>query len=571
VWGTSETDDITRFRTATHELLHALGFSYSIFQSRGLTAARDGVRGKTVTVFTGANTVAVAKKFYGCDTLTGVELEDEGGDGSRLSHWERRVLRDELMAASGGVALSAFTQAALMDLGYYVLPDNQTTNGVSVVNAMPSFGRGAGCSFLTERCNAPAVQYGTVAVSASETVSTKNFCFDATDREACVNDYSAIGYCAVLQYSGDLPTYFQYFTSASIGGPTFLDGCPYVTSYSNRVCTDTRTATNDETALGFTFGRSSRCFQAKGFAQNGRTTSSSLAGRCFESRCFPTAASSPQLQLRVASGEWVTCPSGGAVLDTIPGFSGSITCPSSITDFCNKFTATDTATVAALGGAMIQDSAPGSGAEQVSQSAGAERWIEGTLKLSGTLWSFLAETGNVNSSLLAALQLDVAGVAGVAASNVRIDWETSVVTATSFSIRYTLYDETTQINGIAGRLAAGSGASSNSWLRETLRMYQQSGETTSARIGVSSEDASTYLISGDAQYVTVVGRLIAGLGVPAVVGICIGVFAFAVIAVVLICCCWKHGYCCCNVWDDDDDVQPSHVTKVQSVNHFARY
>ena len=42
--------------------------------------------------------VEFARSHFGCPTLIGVELENEGEPYSRGSHWERRVLGDEVRA-----------------------------------------------------------------------------------------------------------------------------------------------------------------------------------------------------------------------------------------------------------------------------------------------------------------------------------------------------------------------------------------------------------------------------------------------------------------------------------------
>ncbi len=37
-------------------------------------------------------TQAEGKEHFGCSTLRGVELENQGGLGTQLSHWEKRIL-----------------------------------------------------------------------------------------------------------------------------------------------------------------------------------------------------------------------------------------------------------------------------------------------------------------------------------------------------------------------------------------------------------------------------------------------------------------------------------------------
>jgi len=42
----------------------------------------------------------VGRAHFGCDAMTSVLLEDEGGSGSQNSHWERTFLGDECLTAS---------------------------------------------------------------------------------------------------------------------------------------------------------------------------------------------------------------------------------------------------------------------------------------------------------------------------------------------------------------------------------------------------------------------------------------------------------------------------------------
>jgi hypothetical protein len=99
----------------THEMGHVLGIG-TLWE--GLV---DG-EGGTDPRYTGR----VAMVEYG--HLTGsdperVPVENEGGDGSRDSHWRESVFRNELMSSAiGGVnnPISRLTVASLIDLGYQV-------------------------------------------------------------------------------------------------------------------------------------------------------------------------------------------------------------------------------------------------------------------------------------------------------------------------------------------------------------------------------------------------------------------------------------------------------------------
>lgn len=41
--------------------------------------------------------IAMGKAHFGCSTLNGVELENGGGPSTAGSHWEARILHEEIM------------------------------------------------------------------------------------------------------------------------------------------------------------------------------------------------------------------------------------------------------------------------------------------------------------------------------------------------------------------------------------------------------------------------------------------------------------------------------------------
>ena len=54
-------------------------------------------RGRTVTKVVAPTTLAMARSHFGCPTLNGAELENDGGNGTALSHWEARIFQGEAM------------------------------------------------------------------------------------------------------------------------------------------------------------------------------------------------------------------------------------------------------------------------------------------------------------------------------------------------------------------------------------------------------------------------------------------------------------------------------------------
>ena len=40
------------------------------------------------------------RKHFGCDKLSGAELEDQGEEGTALTHWEKRLFENEAMTGT---------------------------------------------------------------------------------------------------------------------------------------------------------------------------------------------------------------------------------------------------------------------------------------------------------------------------------------------------------------------------------------------------------------------------------------------------------------------------------------
>ena len=116
--------------TQVHELTHALGFTetqwgnfrlvddelnwrgpvtnqtqpYQAYSEKvtGVECTRRSVQSggcySRILLQTPRVTQAARRQFK-CPTLGGAELEDEGDAGSRGSHWEKRLFREEIMGA----------------------------------------------------------------------------------------------------------------------------------------------------------------------------------------------------------------------------------------------------------------------------------------------------------------------------------------------------------------------------------------------------------------------------------------------------------------------------------------
>ena len=145
-------------KVATHELTHALGFTPYFVEKMFLRPHQRYIRtqnqrGKKTFLLTSPEVVRTSRRYFNCSTLEGMELEDGGGEGTQLAHWEKRLLLNELMVGMLNVGevhlgVSEMTLAFFKDSGHY---------DVNYATASPEtelqFGRGAGCTFITEKCN----------------------------------------------------------------------------------------------------------------------------------------------------------------------------------------------------------------------------------------------------------------------------------------------------------------------------------------------------------------------------------------------------------------------------------
>lgn len=80
--------------TMLHETMHVLGFTDSMVKN---FVDSNGIKLKTNNYITKIGTklflsspkvLAVAKAYFGCETITGIPMEDNGGQGSVNSHFE---------------------------------------------------------------------------------------------------------------------------------------------------------------------------------------------------------------------------------------------------------------------------------------------------------------------------------------------------------------------------------------------------------------------------------------------------------------------------------------------------
>ncbi|KAK7199509.1 major surface protease gp63 [Novymonas esmeraldas] len=299
------TSDPQAIRTIAHEILHALGFNFPVFQERGMVSRTFSLRGKWfVPVINSPSVAAQVGAHFGCEKQTFLELEDIGGKSTKLSHWKRRSMKDDLMASSNGAGIySAMTIAAMEDTGFY--------KGNYAMAEPMMYGRNAGCGLVRRKCVVNGVSQ-----------IPEMFCGYANATNlVCASDRLSVGDCNIVNYDLPLPRKFRYFANATLGGADVkMDYCPHVEPYSNTNC-----SSNGKFLNGSVYGARSRCFDAPaGFAESGR--SSAQYGLCAKVHCGTTTYS---VKVRGATTYTRCTPGTTLPLSSLSSkFSdGHITCP----------------------------------------------------------------------------------------------------------------------------------------------------------------------------------------------------------------------------------------------------
>jgi len=279
-----------------HEMLHAFGFTGSNM-ANFIDASGNTLTGHLKTVLLdGTNRTVLnvepltskLRTYFGCSTLPGAFLEDDGGSGTAGSHFERRHFLYEAMTSGviQGLRLSEFSLAVMEGSGWYM--PNYTY-------ADPFFvGQGEGCGFLYTSC------------SSSDIFNYNDFCQTTSSRG-----------CGIVGVSGGV-----------CSTDTRSDGCQYYIPVLDYHCQNADAASNARFPSLEVYGRSagSACFSG-----NLTTlTKSSQTSFCFKYNCVGSGTTTT-LQVYLGSS-YFTCKAEGAV--KLANYNGQFNCPDPLT-FCS--------------------------------------------------------------------------------------------------------------------------------------------------------------------------------------------------------------------------------------------
>lgn len=257
--------------TVKHEVIHALGFSAGLFAfyhdkdgnpltsrfadglppfnySLGLYQWSDKVVRKverlwdvrdnkivrhTVYLLVTPRVVEEARKHFDCPVLEGMELENQGGMGTELNHWEKRLLENEAMTGSHtqNRVLSRITLALMEDTGWYKA-------NYSMAEKL-DWGRGMGCDFVRKSCKFWIDQQRQKRQTLSPYCDTLR---SNPLQLTCRQDQRAVAVCNLQKFPKPLPQEYQYFDELSgipaedlpyYGGSVEIaDYCPFSQEFS---------------------------------------------------------------------------------------------------------------------------------------------------------------------------------------------------------------------------------------------------------------------------------------------------------------------------------------------------
>lgn len=372
--------------TVKHEIFHALGFSASLYAfyrdslGRPLTRRNafglprynsntnlyqwsgrivrkitrkdwetaNGLVKHDVMMIVTPKVKQEVRKHFRCGSLEGAEIENQGGAGTRWTHWEKRVLENEAMTGTytQNPVFSRISLGLMEDTGWY---------GVNYSMAEDlDWGRNLGCMFAKRSCRT------WMRTRLRHNDSPSPFCFRIKQsplRTHCTHSNDAVGLCNLEKYSGSLPTEYQYFNhlsrkGASItdtqqfgGSVNLADYCPFYQKFSltkadhkarETACHIPENSPEylDNYALE-NYGADSKCVEQAGqwSAQKSRLTRTMLD---WGSGCYKYSCSEGKLYI-IVEGKKHECPKRGHVLNVNSTLgqwlvTGTLRCPE-----CNLF------------------------------------------------------------------------------------------------------------------------------------------------------------------------------------------------------------------------------------------
>lgn len=341
----------TLLSTVKHEIAHALGFSISLYAFfrdqdgeprtprkpdtgkpyldeklqihkwsnqtirkvvRKQWAVRGGVIEKTIDMMVTPKVTEEARKHFDCDALEGGELEDQGGEGTALTHWEKRILENEAMTGqhTQSPAFSRITLALMEDSGWYMANYSMATP--------LTWGRGLGCSFAMKSCKSWINTHG------SKDRPIHPFCTkvkrDPLQTE-CTDDRNSVALCNLVRHDKPLAKEYQNFDTIPYvasgeeeyygGSVSLADYCPYIQEFTWRSknvvvrgaqCQFEENNPKEEKNFALeSYGKQSKCFEHSKHQWDERSCHQTREWQHWGSGCYQYKCENRRLHIMVAN------------------------------------------------------------------------------------------------------------------------------------------------------------------------------------------------------------------------------------------------------------------------------
>ena len=319
-----------------HELTHVLVFNVDLIKDHFQgTANANRIITQTINnqaryLLATPKVIEAAKKHFNCSTLQGIELENQGGEGTLLNHWESRVMLGDYMIGFeyGESVISEITLAVFEDSGWYQV------NGL-YTGGLFRFGKGKGCDFI----NKPCITSSTTSISDTTTKTSSAVTFISNSgnefctrrgHSICLPGRTSTALCYIKEYQ-TIPSVFRYFGNNTCGGYEPTDYCPvpYVNIddeyFFPTHCNTGKGISALPPSLGFTLSETSICVMST-LTLKGRTDQYTFRNvqraMCHEIQCDTT-----NKQVIITVREYtISCPKEGGMA-THDEFDGAILCP----------------------------------------------------------------------------------------------------------------------------------------------------------------------------------------------------------------------------------------------------
>ena len=325
-----------------HGITHILGFSYNLFSSfpgqlsstiiieKEIRTNKEKYKIRTPKV------LEFARKYFNCDKINGVELENTE-DNINPAHWEARILLGEYMNSEPYTpeqVISEFTLSLLEDSGWYKI--NYYTGGLM------RFGKNQGCNFIDKDCLTyksfiyevnfknefcdPSINW---VPSCSSGRQSRSYC--STELNEIDPDFQRFGnyrgrantdFCFVNDFYPSEENLVHYVGNCKKGEGNYG---------SNILYNDNIKESNSKIpeSFGEKYGNNSFCVLSSVIPKIKKNKDTQIYNKYLDvihSMCYPMFCTEKSLTIQI-NNQYIVCPRSGGKVQLLGDFSGDLYCP----------------------------------------------------------------------------------------------------------------------------------------------------------------------------------------------------------------------------------------------------